>query len=228
MRKTLSMYAAALVCVAACAVPKPASLPRLEDNLEATQRLDKGESFGTAVVLSTDGYLLTCRHVVQGDPEELSVVISEDGKPPVIYPAKVIAISQEDDLAVVKIEYHFDHVAVLADPSEVHPLDRIYTAGYPFMLNRLVGEGIVRGLGRGGWPKHMNLGHVALTDVMSSSGGSGSGIFLERNGKLVGIFNASVGFKQSDDTPYFMLGSMVLIDQIRAFLDKAHVPYRSR
>lgn len=221
----------ALACLAGCAGgPRGPEHPRMYENMDATQRIDiLPDGHGTAVVLTEDGDLLTNAHVAGKGDRMLLVNISEDGKPPVAYPASVVSVDERHDLAVVRIRRRFRRTVVIGSMEEVHPGDQVYDVGYPYALGRMSGVGNVKAVG---WdfsePDRPDLkveGGLAL-DISNGPGSSGSGIYLARNGKLVGLMQRIMTFGP-DDGGRITVRVAIPVDVIRAFLDRAHVPYRT-
>ena len=229
----------ALACLAGCAGSlRGAETPHIYGNMDATQRIDvMPDGHGSSVVLTEDGYLLTNFHVAGKGDLTLQVNISEDGKPAVAYPARVVATDEKHDLAVLKIDHHFDRTAVLSDISEAHPLDGVYNVGYPYALGRMAGKGAIKAVG---WnyqdPDNPDIkveNGLAL-DIADGPGTSGSGVYLTRDGKLIGLMRMIVCVVPKDDDGEPVVDGRqvtvrvaIPVDVIRAFLDRAHVRYRT-
>lgn len=230
----------ALACLVGCAAgQRGPEIPRVYENMDATQRIDIGsDGTGSSVVLTEDGYLLTNYHVSGKGDRTLLVNIAEGGKSAVAYPARVVATDEKHDLAVLKIDRRFDRTAVLADIGEAHPLDEVYNVGYPYSLGRLTGRGAIKAVG---WsyqdpdePDRKVENGLAL-DIANGPGTSGSGIYLARNGKLIGLMHMIIllGPKNAVGEPVsngrqVIVRVAVPVDVIRAFLDRAHVRYRTK
>src|SRR6266446_1398778 len=85
-------------------------------------------SFGSGVLISTDGKILTAAHVVQA-ADQISVEFF-DGQ---LVPARVIATSVAADVALVQLERVPTNavVSVIGDSSKVEVGDQIFIIGHP-------------------------------------------------------------------------------------------------
>ena len=221
-----------LFLLAGCALlSKGPDLTRIEANRDATFRLDilpKGH--GSGIVVSREGHILTAAHVALagiGQPGAgIEIVIDDgDGKPKV-YPAEVIAVDPDHDVALVKIDHRFDRPAGLADPDEVHPGDAVYNVGYPYDFGQMVGRGYVQ-------KTHFNyadpdggadIKDATLVDMPDGPGTSGSGIFLARNGKLMGIMSMAFWVSAGSQPPT-ITRVLVSVKYARALLEANGVKY---
>jgi len=138
---------------------------------------------GSAVIVSTDGYLLTNNHVIEG-AEQIEVVLA-DGRRSV---AKVIGSDPDSDLAVLKIDGR-DLPAVtfgVADALQVG--DVVLAIGNPFNVGQTVTSGIVSALGRTGLGLN-TFENFIQTDAAINPGNSG-GALVDAGGQLLGINTA--------------------------------------
>jgi serine protease DegQ len=138
---------------------------------------------GSAVIVSTDGYLLTNNHVIEG--AHLIEVMLADGRRPV---AKVIGRDPDSDLAVLKIDAS-DLPAVtfgVADALQVG--DVVLAIGNPFNVGQTVTSGIVSALGRTGLGLN-TFENFIQTDAAINPGNSG-GALIDSGGQLLGINTA--------------------------------------
>lgn len=236
---TIRYGALALACLIGCAGNmRGPETPQVYENMDATQRVDvMPAGHGSAVVLTEDGYLLTCYHVSSKGDRVLLINIAEGDKPAVAYVAHVVATDEKHDLAVIKIHRHFGRTAVLADIAEAHPLDEAYNIGYPYSLGRLAGKGAIKAVG---WdyddpdqPELKVVNGLAL-DIPNGPGTSGSGIYLARDGKLIGLMQMVLTFgprnaagEPMSDGQQVIVHVAIPVDVIRAFLDRAHIPYHT-
>ena len=139
-------------------------------------------SDGAGVVISPDGYMMTCAHVTEGRSEWPVRLNGKD------YVASVIELDKSTDLSLLKIQgAHNLDFAMLADAAEVRVGDPVLAAGDPFKLSEQGGGpafsvGIVSAL-------HRNQGRccdVIQTDAAINPGSSGGPLFT-CDGKLLGI-----------------------------------------
>ena len=152
---------------------------------------------GSGVIISEDGYILTCAHVVSG--ADTITVILPDGTE---YPGTVTGMYEEGDIAVVKIEATGLPAAVIGDSDQVQLGETVYAVGNPGgTLSGTITDGIISSVDRTinvsleetsgyGW----NTGRTVSLEVLQTSaavspGNSGGGLFNSR-GELIGIVNA--------------------------------------
>ena len=143
-------------------------------------------SAGSGVIFSSDGYIVTNEHVIDGlvDEETLKVKIY-DG---MTYPAKVIGYDTKTDLAVLKIDATDLPYASFADSSQLMLGQDAIAIGNPLGLGISCSNGIVSAL-----EKEIYINNVYMTVIQTNAavnaGNSGGGLF-DINGNLIGIVNA--------------------------------------
>ena len=107
---------------------------------------DEQRGFGSGVIVSPEGYLLTNNHVVEG-ASEVDVRLT-DGREA---RARVVGTDPDSDLAVLKIE--LDRLPVVSlgqHRRNLHVGDSVLAIGNPFNVGQTVTSGIVSALGRSG------------------------------------------------------------------------------
>ena len=137
------------------------------------------QSLGSGVIFSTNGYVLTNNHVIQG-AEEIQVQLY-DGR---TTRARIIGTDAETDLAVLKIDASNLPSITIADQSPPNVGDVVLAIGNPFGIGRTVTMGIVSATGR-----QLNLStyeDFIQTDAAINQGNSG-GALVNAYGELVGI-----------------------------------------
>jgi serine protease DegS/serine protease DegQ len=137
------------------------------------------QSLGSGVIVSTDGYVVTNNHVIQG-AEQIKIVLY-DGR---LTNARVIGTDAETDLAVLKIDATNLPSITIADKTPLNVGDVVLAIGNPFGLNRTVTMGIVSALGR--QLKMSTYEDFIQTDAAINQGNSG-GALVNAYGELVGV-----------------------------------------
>ena len=144
---------------------------------------------GSGVILTTDGYIVTNYHVVEG-AQQVTVTLHDDST----YTATVVGADQQSDIALLKIEATGLTPAVLGDSDNVQVGEVVIAVGNPMgTLGGTVTDGIVSALNRD-ISVEGNEMTLMQTSAAISPGNSGGGLF-NTNGELVGIVNA----KYSDE-----------------------------
>ncbi len=138
---------------------------------------------GSGVIISTDGYILTNNHVVEGaDDIEVTLTDSRQAK------AQVIGTDPETDLAVLKIALDKLPVIVLGNSDQIDVGDRVLAIGNPFGVGQTVTSGIVSALGRSQLAIN-TFENFIQTDAAINPGNSG-GALVDVSGNLLGINTA--------------------------------------
>ena len=139
----------------------------------------KRAAAGSGVIISTDGYIVTNNHVVDG-ADELTVTLNENSKE---YSARVIGADKTTDLALIKIDAKNLPAIVIANSDDVKVGEWVLAVGNPLGLNNTVTAGIVsakaRTMGQG-------VSSMIQTDAAINQGNSG-GALVNVRGDLIGI-----------------------------------------
>ena len=144
---------------------------------------------GSGVILTTDGYIVTNYHVVEG-AQQVTVTLHDDST----YTATVVGSDQQSDIALLKIDATGLTPAVLGDSDSVQVGAVVIAVGNPMgTLGGTVTDGIVSALNRD-ISVEGNEMTLMQTSAAISPGNSGGGLF-NTNGELIGIVNA----KYSDE-----------------------------
>ena len=142
---------------------------------------------GSGVILTSDGYIVTCNHVVAGAGSSGSIkVYLQDGT---AYDATLVGSDDMTDLAVIKINATNLPTAAVGISGDSVVGDTVYAIGNPLgVLASSVTDGIVSGLDR-----LVTINGVDMTcmqtDAAVNPGNSGGGLF-NSSGELIGIVNA--------------------------------------
>ena len=143
---------------------------------------------GSGVMISSDGYIVTNNHVVDGADE---VVVTLNNKKD--YKAKVVGKDASTDLAVVKIEGANFKSLEFANSDNVHLGQWVLAIGYPLNLETTVTSGIVsakgRNLGINSRQSASPIESFIQTDAAVNPGNSG-GALVNTNGDVIGINSA--------------------------------------
>jgi len=141
-------------------------------------------SLGSGVIVSTDGYILTNFHVIDG-ADAIEVGLADGRKAQ----ARIVGTDPETDLAVIRIKEDKLPVMVLGDPERARVGDVVLAIGNPFGVGQTVTFGIISALGR----NNLHINHFEnfiQTDAAINFGNSG-GALVDTNGNLLGI-NAAI------------------------------------
>ncbi len=140
-------------------------------------------SLGSGVIVSSDGYILTNNHVVEG-ADEIAVAFRTGEAAE----ARIVGVDPETDLAVLKVNAKGVAPVTFADPKSIEVGDPVLAIGNPFGVGQTVTQGIVSATGRN------RLGintfeNFIQTDAAINPGNSG-GALVDASGALIGINTA--------------------------------------
>jgi S1-C subfamily serine protease len=153
------------------------------------------ESAGTGIIVSSDGLVLTNRHVIGGDTSQLTIILS-DGT--VYDDVKVIDKDLFNDIAFLKINDVKDlPAAVMGDSDKSRVGDKVIAIGNALgQYENTVTSGIISGIGRpvvaGDGFDSESLTNLFQTDAAINPGNSG-GPLMNIKGEIIGINTAVAG-----------------------------------
>lgn len=182
-----------------------------------TEEQDTGA--GSGVIITTDGYIVTNNHVVEG-LGNISVYLQDGTK----YPATLIGTDNFSDLAIIKIEAENLPAATLGNSVNTAVGTTVYAIGNPLgLFTSSVSRGIISGLDR-----TITIDGVSMTlmqtDAAVNPGNSGGGLF-NAEGELIGVVNAKTASVDVEG-----LGFAIPIDSakpiISDLMDKGYVTGR--
>lgn len=144
--------------------------------------------FGSGVIISTDGYILTNNHVVDG-ATDLDITLNDGRK----FKGKLIGADEFTDIALVKVEADNLPVIPFGDSEKLKVGEWVLAVGNPFNLTSTVTAGIVSAKGRGISAMqrggNMKIESFIQTDAAVNPGNSG-GALINTKGELIGINTA--------------------------------------
>lgn len=145
---------------------------------------------GTGFFISSDGMILTNKHVVAEANIEYSVVTS-DGKS---LAAKILATDPFNDIAILKVEGNKFSYLALGDSDKIKIGQTGIAIGFALgEFKNTVTKGVISGVNRnitaGGGGQSEQLEDVIQTDAAINPGNSG-GPLLNLNGEVIGINTA--------------------------------------
>ncbi|HEY3597690.1 MAG TPA: Do family serine endopeptidase [Paraburkholderia sp.] len=147
------------------------------------QQEQPASNLGSGVIVSSEGYILTNQHVVDG-ADQIEIALA-DGR---TTQAKVIGVDPETDLAVLKVNMTNLPTITLGRMDQTRVGDVVLAIGNPFGVGQTVTMGIVSALGR----NHLGINtfeNFIQTDAPINPGNSG-GALVDIHGNLLGINTA--------------------------------------
>jgi serine protease Do len=170
------------------------SLGSEDEESTNTAVLSRQRSLGTGVILSSDGYIVTNSHVVQGSRQvKVQLPATEQevaGKHSILKPsgmmidAKIVGVDRGTDLAVLKVEKTgLTHLS-LGDSESLRPGQLVLAFGNPLGLLNSVSMGVVSSMARQIKPDDPMI--YIQTDASINPGNSG-GPLVDIDGRVMGI-----------------------------------------
>ena len=147
---------------------------------------------GSGVIISEDGYILTCAHVVNG---ATSIQVQLDNGD--TYDAAIVGQDTTSDVAVIKVEATGLTPAVIGDSNALAVGETVVAVGNPLgTLSNTVTNGIISALNREVTVEDNDM-TLLQTSASISPGNSGGGLF-NANGELIGIVNAKSSYSEAE------------------------------
>ncbi len=147
---------------------------------------------GSGFILTEDGYVLTCYHVVE---DSSSITVTDyDGN---VYQAVLVGYDESNDIAVLKIDAEGLETVVLGSSDALNVGDGVVAIGNPLgELTFSLTSGVVSALNRSVTLSTNVTMNLIQTDCAINSGNSGGALF-NMYGEVVGIVNAKYSSSSS-------------------------------
>ena len=162
---------------------------------------------GSGVIISEDGYIVTCAHVVKSS-HAVKVKLA-DGTD---YTATVVGQDTRTDVAVIKINANNLPAATLGNSGDLVVGETAIAIGNPLQLGGTVTRGIISSLSRTVTVEKQTM-TLLQTDAAINPGNSGGGLF-NTYGELIGIVNAKAAESGVDG-----LGFAIPIDTAKPVIE---------
>ncbi len=190
--KTVAQEVAPAVVYIETLVPVPESRYR-EEERESGDFWDRLlprriRTVGSGVIISSDGYIMTNSHVVEGtDGDDIEVILDDKRS----FRGRVVGMDPTTDIAVIKIDARNLPTVTLGNSDKVEVGEWVLAIGNPFQLRSTVTAGIVSALSRqvNIIEEEMSIQSFIQTDAAINRGNSG-GALLNTSGELIGINTA--------------------------------------
>ncbi|QXD22523.1 trypsin-like peptidase domain-containing protein [Opitutia bacterium ISCC 51] len=183
---------------------------------EGVVLIETATGLGSGFFIHEDGYLITNEHVISGDVE-LKVTVFEEGESDgkelsrTLYEdVEIIAVSQEWDLALIKIndsEKSFKALPI-GSGGELDQGQRVFALGSPLGFERSVSEGIVSLKNR------VMQGRLLIQTTAEINPGNSGGPLLNLYGEVVGVNNLKIVAFGAEG-----LGFAIPAEMVKLFID---------
>jgi len=176
------------------------SKDRFKNAIQAVVTITGEKGFGSGVVISPDGYIVTNYHVVQGE-KKISVKLNQNIK----LNADVVKTNPDYDLALLKLTATELKTLPFANSDDADIGDEVYAIGTPSDLE--LGQTITKGI-ISGKRSIENIQYIQ-SDVSISPGNSG-GPLLNDKGQIIGITTMKIIGKGVEGIGFSIPSNVVL------------------
>ncbi len=167
------------------------------------------QGFGSGVILSDDGFIVTNNHVIE-DAQNIKVILNDKRE----FDAKLVGADPSTDIAVLKIEAKNLPFLTFGNSDELRIGEWVLAVGNPFNLTSTVTAGIISALGRN---LQINQDQMAIesyiqTDAAVNPGNSG-GALVNQQGDLVGI-NSAIASRTGSYSGYSFAVPVTIVKKV--------------
>lgn len=168
--------------------------PLLNFNSENTETEQRTISYGSGFIVSSDGYIVTNKHVVSSANADYTVVTNDDKE----YHAVILARDPANDIAILKVEAENLPYLKFGDSSSLKAGQKVIAIGNSLgAYSNTVSTGVISGLKRSITTSDASgyfsedLENIIQTDAAINQGNSG-GPLLDITGQVIGMNTAIV------------------------------------
>jgi serine protease Do len=197
-------------------------IPKVEKGKKEKIKIGGGSGF----IVSPDGLVLTCRHVVSEPGLDYTVILEPEKN----YPAKILAADPLTDIAVLKINEKNLPYLELGDSNKIELGETVVAIGNPLgEFYDTLSAGIISGLSRkiqavGLLSRQVeSLRGLIQTDAAINPGNSG-GPLVNLEGKVIGINTAMVMGAQNIGFAIPINYAKKILEEVKKY-GKAKVPF---
>lgn len=176
----------------------------------------EGTGSGSGVIMSSDGYIITNNHVVEG-AQSVSVQLSDDTS----LDAEIVGTDEQTDLAVIKVTPTTELTAAeFGDSDELEPGEYAYAIGSPGgvqFANTITG-GRISAINRD-LTVNDRVMTLIQTDASINNGNSG-GALINKYGQVVGITSAKLSGNAFGSATVEGMGFAIPINTAKDIVDE--------
>jgi len=196
---------------------------------EQQSSISKINGSGTGFIITRDGYILTCHHVIK-DANQIKITVGENR-----YSAKLVRDDPNNDLALLKINGSFPALA-FSQKRSAKMGQEVFTIGYPNPslqgINAKFTKGTINSLT--GFQDDLRLYQISVPVQPGNSGGA----LVDENGNILGVivamlsakatFNISGSLPQNVNYAVKSTYAQAMLDTMPEIGDKLLDPSRSK
>jgi len=185
--------------------------PSLDEffGMRRQQQPQLSQGFGSGVILSEDGFIVTNNHVID-NAQNIKVILNDNRE----FEARLIGTDPSTDIAVLKIEAENLAFITIGNSEDLRIGEWVLAVGNPFNLTSTVTAGIISAMGRN---LRINKDQMAIesfiqTDAAVNPGNSG-GALVNKQGQLVGI-NTAIASRTGSYTGYSFAVPVTIVKKV--------------
>jgi len=176
------------------------------------QQPQKQEGIGSGVIISSDGFIVTNNHVIDG-ADEIEVTLNDKRS----FKASLIGTDPTTDIALLKIESTGLPIISFGNSDNLKVGEWVLAVGNPFNLSSTVTAGIVSSKSRSigiisNGKNTMGIESFIQTDAAVNPGNSG-GALVNTRGELIGI-NTAIASKTGSYTGYSFAVPVSIVNKV--------------
>lgn len=173
------------------------------------------QGFGSGVIISSDGFIITNNHVIE-DAQNIKVILNDKRE----FEAKLVGADPSTDIALLKVEAKDLQYLIYGNSNDLKLGEWVLAVGNPFNLTSTVTAGIVSARSRnlGINEDQLSVESFIQTDAVVNSGNSG-GALVNQQGNLVGI-NTAIYSRTGSYTGYSFAVPVSIVGKVVEDLKK--------
>ena len=169
---------------------------------------------GSGFILTSDGYVVTNNHVVEGATSVTVKLYNGDE-----YDAEVIGTDEMNDVALLKIDATGLQAVTIGDSDQIEVGEEVIAIGNPLgELTFTMTAGVVSALDREVTMSNNVTMNLIQTDCAINSGNSGGALF-NLYGEVIGITNAKYSGSSGSGASIDNIGFAIPINSVRSIVD---------
>ncbi|WP_346854225.1 Do family serine endopeptidase [uncultured Draconibacterium sp.] len=167
------------------------------------------QGFGSGVILSADGYIVTNNHVIE-NAQEIKVILNDKRE----FDARLVGTDPSTDIALLKIEADKLPFLTYGNSENLKLGEWVLAVGNPFNLTSTVTAGIISARARnlGINQDAASIESFIQTDAAVNPGNSG-GALVNQQGNLVGI-NTAIASRTGSYTGYSFAVPVTIVKKV--------------
>ena len=173
------------------------------------------QGFGSGVIISSDGFIITNNHVIES-AQNIKVILNDKRE----FEAKLIGADPSTDIALLKVEAKDLQFLTYGNSNDLKLGEWVLAVGNPFNLTSTVTAGIVSARSRnlGINEDQLSIESFIQTDAAVNPGNSG-GALVNQQGNLIGI-NTAIASRTGSYTGYSFAVPVTIVSKVVEDLKK--------